>query len=164
MYHELQLSVALHMTQKLGVGALINYSRPIDKYTRFVCCTHYAKTDYIPDDEFDRLMRNKTPMTNTTATHIIVLVNWGIDAVAILQLPHDDRRVSAIDQAIGKLCRSQHRNEGNAVTSEDERILEQIDQIDVFSNIPELCQVKSIIEFYYSILQVHNNDKSTQTI
>ena len=143
IHPELRLSVLLNMTRETGVGELLNYSHPIDKYTRFIFFSYTAHTDYIPDDGFNRLKDNRISMIDTTATHVIVLVQWGIDAVAVFQLPHNDESADVIDSVITKLCLSLSNNQNDIVMSkEDESFLRQENSVNVFSNIPELCKVK----------------------
>jgi hypothetical protein len=158
MNRELRLSVALQMAREMGVGALINYSRPIDKYTRLICYSYFSGTDYLSDDEFKLLSRNKSSMPDTLATHVIVLVNWGIDAVAVLQLPPDDELINAIDYALDKLCILLSNDQTNVVLSQDDkRFLEKIVHTEVFSNVPDLARINLIIDFYYEISRVKND-------
>ncbi|CAF4270827.1 unnamed protein product, partial [Rotaria magnacalcarata] len=100
MNDELRLSIALQMAKPSGVGALINYTDRIDKYTRFLCYTYYSKTDYLPDNVFNSLNRIKQQRPDAQATHMIVLVNWGIDAVAVLQLPSDDQQTEGNEKLV----------------------------------------------------------------
>jgi GTPase SAR1 family protein len=157
MHDELRLSVALQMVPEVGVGGLINYSGFIDKYTRIICYNYYGYTEYISDDEFKSLTRNKMPMPNISATHVIVLVNWGVCAVAILQLPRDED-INKIDQALENLCASLSNDRATAVLPEgDKHLLEKIVHTEVFSSIPDLAKIKSIIDFHREIPQIKTN-------
>ncbi|CAF3175632.1 unnamed protein product [Rotaria sp. Silwood2] len=155
---ELRLSVALEMTPTTGMGTLIKYFRPIDKYTRFMSYNYYSWTDYIEDDEFKISKEIKPPRHDTRATHMIVLVNWGIDAVIALQLPPDDEQIEEIDCTLQKLCISLSDDHSIVTLSEqDKRLLEKIRHIEVFSNIPELTRINSIIDFHRDIPSLKYN-------
>ena len=152
IHDELRLNVTLQITPATGMGALINYSRPIDKYTRLLCYTYYSKTDYFTDDEFNSMKRQKPVKSPSNATHMIVLVNWGIDVVVVVQLPLEDKYIDAIDYVLHKLCFAlSEENTRPVLFEEDERFLNMIVHTEVFSNISDLARINSIIDFYYSI-------------
>ena len=158
MHHELQLSIAIEGIQANGIGALINYSLPLDKYTRFITYNYYSQTDYLSDDEYISLTENKLRMLDARATHIIVLVNWGIDSTVVLQLPPDDTLVEAIDYAIKKLCAFLSKHcVGSDFSAEDVCCFQNIVHTEVFSNIPDLTKTNSLIDFYHNVSQVKNN-------
>ena len=154
IHDELRLNVALQITPATGMGALINYSRPVDKYTRFLCYVYYSRTDYFTDDEFNSMKRQKPVRSPpSTATHMIVLVNWGIDVVVVVQLPPEDKYIDAIDYVLYKLCFAlSEENTRPVLFEEDERFLNMIVHTEVFSNIPNLTRINSIIDFYDAIL------------
>jgi predicted GTPase len=158
IHPELQLSIALEMIPANGVGALINYSRPIDKYTRFIRYSYYSRTEYISDDDFISLNRNRISMLDINATHVIVLVNWGIDAVVVLQLPHDDELIENIDRAIAELCDYLEKADASLSLSQDEiRYLEKIVHTEVFANTTNLSKIHSIVDFYRDIPRLKND-------
>ena len=154
IHNELRLNVALQITPATGMGALINYSRPIDKYTRLLCYSYYSRTDYFTDDEFNSMKRQK-PVRSlpSTATHMIVLVNWGIDVVVVVQLPPEDKYIDGIDYALHKLCFAlSEENTCLVLSQEDQRFLNMIVHTEVFSNISDLARINSISDFNHSIL------------
>ncbi|CAF2106657.1 unnamed protein product [Rotaria magnacalcarata] len=149
MNDELRLSIALQMAKPSGVGALINYTDRIDKYTRFLCYTYYSKTDYLPDNVFNSLNRIKQQRPDAQATHMIVLVNWGIDAVAVLQLPSDDQQTEGNEYVLQKICISLSDDcSGLKLSNQEEAFLKNIYCRKVFSNIAGLTEINSIIEFH----------------
>jgi GTP-binding protein EngB required for normal cell division len=159
MHDELRLSVALQIVREMGVGGLINYSGPIDKYTRFISYTYYSRTDYLSDDDYKRLGEYKSSMSNTLATHVIVLVNWGINVVAALQLPSDDNLIERFDDVLERLCSSLSNNQTSEVLSqEDKSLLKKIPPIEVFSNISNLTRLDSIIDFYHNVPRIKNDN------
>ncbi|CAF5005037.1 unnamed protein product, partial [Rotaria sp. Silwood1] len=71
MEDELRLSVLSQMTPVNGIAALINYSRPIDKYTRFLEYKHYSWTEYLEDSVFESSNEIRPERPDTRATHMI---------------------------------------------------------------------------------------------
>ncbi|CAF3551359.1 unnamed protein product [Rotaria sp. Silwood1] len=158
MHYDLRLSVALQMTPANGIGALINYSRPIDKYTRFLLYNYYSRTEYFEDDEFTGFSKAKSRKPDTLATHVIVFINWGIDAVILLQLPADDEQVQAIDYALENVCLSLNNDYTTLTLSEqDMPFLEKILHTEIFSNISALTRINSITDFHRNIPSVRLN-------
>ncbi|UJR36904.1 hypothetical protein I4U23_029617 [Adineta vaga] len=157
IYSELRLSIALEMLPAVGVGALNNYSYPINKYTRFICYNYISHTEYLSNEDF--LVRNTTAPSylDPLATHIIVLVNWSITAVAIIQLPPEDELVKDIDLATDKLCSIlSHDQAPSKLSADEEFYLKKIISTKIFSNIDQLSEVNSIIDFYNTILRFEN--------
>jgi GTP-binding protein EngB required for normal cell division len=148
------------MVQEVGVGGLINYSGQVDRYTRFICYVYYDHTEYLSDDGFELLRRSKPPMPDTHATHVIVLVNWGIYAVLVLQLPPDDSLTRRIDSALENLCASMSNDHATKVLSQDDKhFIDKIVYTEVFCSIPDLCKINSIIDFYSAIPSMKSDRK-----
>ncbi|CAF3658992.1 unnamed protein product, partial [Rotaria sordida] len=125
---EQRLDVALQTITANGIGALINYSRPIDKYTRFIGYNYYSWTEYFEDDVFGRPNKSRSSRSDAHATHMIVLVNWGIDAIVVLQLPHDDEPINEIDNVLQKLYKRfiyQNATDRGIQYGDDQQTLEQ---------------------------------------
>ena len=158
MHDELRLSVALKMTKEMGIGGLINYSYPINKYTRLITYSSLDRTEYLSEEEFQSLVQNTQSIPDTSATHIILLVNWGIDATVIVELPRDDNRASDVDKALKSLClRIKYDYTSEDLPQSDKNLLETIRHIEIFSNIPDLAELKSVIEFSDEILRIRKN-------
>ncbi|CAM4922918.1 unnamed protein product [Rotaria socialis] len=161
MNDEQRLNIALQMTEPSGIGALINYTGRIDKYTRFLRYTYYSRTDYLPDNLFNSLNRTELQRADAQATHMIVLVNWGIGAVAVLQLPSDDQQTEGSEYALQKICNSLSDDcSGLNLSNEDEAFLKKIYCTKVFSNISKLTEINSIIEFHDNIQLLKSNGDS----
>ena len=153
MHYELRLSVALQLVQKVGVGDMLNYPHPIDEYTRFISYNYCSHTDYVPDEELHLLSRNKTSMPDVHATHVIVLVNWGVHALAIVQLPDDPESISRIDDALMRLCASLENGHATLL-HDDKHLLQTVCHTEVFSSISTLTKITSILDFPREINRV----------
>ena len=156
IHDELRLSVALQLVQRVGIADMINHSHPIDQYTRVISYDYYSQTDCVPDDEFKSLRRHKIPMLNIRATHVTVLVNWGVCAVAFLQLPPDPKSTFSIDNVLKKLCTSL-KDDRTILSHDDRYFLRQIHHTEVFSNIPVLNSIRSVVDFDHEISRVKND-------
>ena len=152
MHGDLRLNVTLETTPPTGIGALINYSRPIDRYTRFMVYFVLSRTEYLSDKEIDRLHENKGSLRNVEGTHVIILVNYGIDVVVVLQLPPDDRLASQIDRILDQVCYDLGRNNvASSWMKDQKRRFSRIQRTEVFSNITFLTEIQTIPEFYRRI-------------
>ncbi|CAF4305376.1 unnamed protein product, partial [Rotaria magnacalcarata] len=149
---ELRLSVALQICESKGIGEIINYSGSINEYTRFLYYTYHQKTEHLKDEVLTSSNTNKPQKLVIDATHTIVLVNFGIEAIVVLQLPPDDEHVPTIDHALEQLC-SVLKGDQQSVRLSDEHkeSLEKILQIKVFSNTTELSRVKSVLDLHPEI-------------
>ncbi|CAF1023867.1 unnamed protein product [Adineta ricciae] len=164
VHDELRLSVALEIVQTgSGVGALNTYSRVIDKYTRFIVYKYYSRTDYLSDGDFERRNRIPPPPVDSDATHVTVLVNWGVIVVAILQLVPDDKKIARVDTIIKKLCRNLEQNcKPPELTDDEVSYLESISHTQVFSNIEDLSKISSIVELYQAIPKIKRDTDTHQ--
>jgi hypothetical protein len=154
-HHGLQLSIALEMIPAKGVGALINYSHPVDRYTRFINYIYYSRTEYLSDHEFHR---SELKEIDTRATHVVALVNWGIELTAVVQLPADDKQAKAIDDIIKKLCNCLDKDQARLdLSPNDISLLQTIVPTEVFANIPDLSKINSIVDLYHNISRIKND-------
>ncbi|CAF3434904.1 unnamed protein product [Rotaria socialis] len=155
---ELRLSVALQLCESKGIGEFINYSGSIDEYTRFLCYTHHQTTEYFKDEVFTSNTIKPRKLV-IDATHAIVLVNFGIEALVVLQLPPDDEQVQTIDHALERLCTLLKGDQQDVTLSgEHKESLEKILQIKVFSNTAELTGVKSVLDLHPKIQSSLKNE------
>ncbi|CAF2007052.1 unnamed protein product [Rotaria magnacalcarata] len=158
MYDELRMTVIN------GIGKLINYSHSVDKYTHFIAYTYYSRTKYLVDEVFKPSKKLTLPKPDTFACHMIVLVNWGINATVILRLPPNDTYTEAIDYVLQKICWSLGKGQNSLkLSKEDENCLTKILHMEVFSNISELDKIDSILDFH-SVIQSVKSDSSLYPI
>lgn len=157
LHQELRLSIALQMIPAHGIAAIYNYDQPINQYTRIMSYNVITRTDYLPDDQLDSYMAYRPQNFKVSGTHVVILINYGIDAFIIIQLPPDDYLANRIDQVLRWNCNFLHY--GNILTylNEQEQLLKQIVHTKVFSNVPSLSEMTSMIEFYRNIDRFRNN-------
>ncbi|CAF4591479.1 unnamed protein product, partial [Rotaria magnacalcarata] len=154
MYDELRMTVIN------GIGKLINYSHSVDKYTHFIAYTYYSRTKYLVDEVFKPSKKLTLPKPDTFACHMIVLVNWGINATVILRLPPNDTYTEAIDYVLQKICWSLGKGQNSLkLSKEDENCLKKNLHMEIFSNISELDKIDSILDFH-SVIQSVKSDSS----
>ena len=163
IHQELRLSIFLEMIPALGVNNAINYSRLTDKFIRILYYRWHKDSYYLSNEEINLLRQDQSIQTADRATHVVVCENWGIDANIILQLPSDRELAKLIDYSITKLCTILKGENANVKLADKEiNLLEKIVDIKVFSNIPELCEMKSLIDFYCRIDEFKTNSKVIQ--
>ena len=161
MHHELRLNVTLEMNSAKRLGALINYSGPFDEYTRFMVYVVLSRTHYLPDEEIYRLQRTKPLLSNVNATHVIILVNYGIDVVVALQLPSNDTLAVQVDDVLNQLCKHLKKDYIDlSWINNAEKILRNIEDTVIFSNIPALTEIKTITDFYRRIFTFKDHSKA----
>jgi hypothetical protein len=83
--------------------------------------------------------------SNTTATHIITDVSWGIDVVVVLQLPLDAETVTAIDKVLEKVQAFLGGEQNDVQFSlHDEELFGKNISTKIYSNISDLTNITSV--------------------
>ena len=140
-----RLSIAAGIHSAKQIAALYDYKRVINKYTRILHYSCITKTDQLTDEYFTSLMNNKPQLRKTIGTHVVVGINYGIEAVVILQLPEDDQLIAKIDRSLRRI-RDAFRNGRSLEWSNEElKDLNNIHHTDIFSTISSLASFKSIL-------------------
>ena len=154
---ELRLSIALQMIPADGIAGLINYTRPVDDYTRFMSYTFTSRVDCLSNDDLQNQSEEEEDQDEISSTHVVINMQYGIDACVILQLPsNDDELVKHIDSLLERACMSLIHRMSLTLTRGDEHTLGQIRHVDVFSNISQLTNITNFIEFHRTITQMKN--------
>ena len=137
---ESRLSTVLNLRKRNGVAAIVDYSAPINEYTRLFCYTYVNRTHKLPEDPTEIAQTiNRRLKSQAQVTHIITGVDWGINIVVVLQLPANPDVVTKIDCVLQQFCTfllsDYNTNSGNL---DKENILSGIVHTKVYSNIPDL--------------------------
>ena len=95
---DLRLSVRLKLAPTVGIGVFLNYHRKIDVNTRILHYLHRSISKQLP-----KAAGSGHKWTNSKSdadiSHVVSQIDFGIEALIILQLP-DDESVSRIDNAL----------------------------------------------------------------
>ena len=142
---DLRLNILLTSAPRIGIAALINYPDAPSQYTRFLSYTYVNRIEQLDDTTTEITNSLKTLDQNTTATHIITGVSWGINLVVVLQLPSTMKMVKTIDKVLERIRTFLNEGlTGERFSLHDEELLEKIVNINVFSNIPDLRTMTSV--------------------
>lgn len=145
--NELRLSILLNLTSKTGIASLIDYTRPINQYTRFLQYSYLDRGEQLPNEIFKTEKNLQLLVNNTDATHIITGVTLGIEFVVVLQLPSDDELVKKIDSVLdGAQDILKGTRKYSSLTTEEENILGKIVDTKIYSNMAHLMEMTSLLE------------------
>ena len=156
MDDELQLSIHLRIIPIAGIASLIDYSEPIDTFTRLI---YFSRISFEESFEGD-LEKIRTPLNSCSyeisATHMITGIRWGVAVALVLQLSPE--RSEEIDDLLKNVCEGLRHNQPKAeITSTQKDLYRQIISTTVYSNIPELRKATSFADAYQCILQLGSN-------
>ncbi|CAF1213769.1 unnamed protein product [Rotaria sordida] len=155
----LRLSVLLRPTGNNGIAAIINYPYPINEYTRFLLYSCVYEEEQVSEKLSKKQKTIKSVISLASATHIITCISYGIDVVVVLQLPFDKALVTAIDDALQRICiHLNDEQDALILKSDDEHILEQITNTMVYSNIPSLMELSTVYDVYLYIDENKNEN------
>ena len=149
---ELRLSLLLRISKRSGISAVLDYSYPIDRYTRFL---YYRRIFH----ELHLQTPGKFSESNLMAsphlqdTHIITGMKVGIDALLVLQLPSDTGIATQVDLILHQIRDSLLLDERNNsyVSPSEQKLLNCILRTTVYSNIPGLVSFNKIFPFLQCI-------------
>ncbi|CAF0782225.1 unnamed protein product [Adineta steineri] len=162
---QLRLSLLLNLTSKNGITELINYSYPINQYTRIIRYTYIHREEEFPGDTHivQTWLHSIKPEEN--ATHIITSISWGIDIIVILQLPSDDHLVTMIDDVLEKY-RAYLNGDCNEfkLTRIDIKSYTKIADTKIYSNLTNLNERPTLHDIFHSITQHKMNENEHQQL
>ncbi|CAF1438780.1 unnamed protein product [Adineta ricciae] len=138
--NELRLNLLLDITKRVGIAAVLNYSRRIDEFTRFF---YYSK---ITRQERGQLVEESENSQATDATHLISTIDFGIDFIAVLQLPSEKKVSKNIDEILNKIRHILLTDHDNplVLTNDEEHLLEKLVHITTYSNISSLMAISNL--------------------
>jgi hypothetical protein len=152
----LRLSIILKMIQPTGIASIIIYPRSIDKYTRFICFRHESRKESCDKDLIKRIQQRKLSNIDTSATHVISEIIWGVHAVVVLQLLPNQQVET--DHLLEEICRNlSHDEHCIEMTSEKRALLDQIISTTVYSNIPTLSGMTKLDDIWQRMLELKKN-------
>ena len=142
---QLRLSLLLNLTPSGGITSLIDYPHLTDQHTRLFYYSHVNRVEQLSERWKDTKQVIHSSTLPTTATHLITGVEWGVDLVAILQLPTDTEIVQKIDCVLNKLLSFiLHDDVDNTLTPDEEGLLQEIVFTKVYSNVPDLNNLTTV--------------------
>ncbi|CAF4369668.1 unnamed protein product, partial [Adineta steineri] len=158
---ELRLHLLLNLAKRVGIASILNYSRRINEYTRFLYFSSIIRKEQIiiTLEQIQQLILSSNLDLN--ATHIIRMIDFGIEFIAILQLPYEINVTQQIDSILDKirliLLNNNDNNNTLILTNEEETILEKLINITTYSNISSLMTVNRVSDIFYQINRLKMN-------
>ena len=154
MEPEQRLDIALKMVRIRRLADLFNYRSTINQYSRLLHYTFYTGMEFLSDRDLKQQQSSKIQLPEFMGSHVIVRVRYGIEAVAIIQLPPDEKTVHTFDGILRQIRDSLNWDTSLTWTTTEQKHLQQMDQINVFSNHSSLTSIKSTLEFYQQMRQL----------
>ena len=141
IHGQLRLSLWLGVTNPSGIAAVLDYREPIDGDTRLLYYSWIEREEHYPEEDL-RSMRIER--TTSAATHLITGVRFGIEAIAVLQLPSVQRIVAKVDDLLERLrnALSSDDDVSSIFTAEEMNLLDRMIKMTVYSNTPSLTGVR----------------------
>jgi hypothetical protein len=144
---DLQLSILVNLAPKLGIASLMDFSGPMNEFTR-ILYFHYVHSEEQLSDNMSEIQQSiQSLRLQTSATHIITGVSWGYYVIIILQLSSDQETVQRLDDALEKFRMTLENESGNrTLDTNDENLLGEISNIQIYSNVPDLTRIAKLHE------------------
>ncbi|CAF4761521.1 unnamed protein product, partial [Rotaria sp. Silwood2] len=155
--NELRLSILLNIREKTGISAIIDYSYPINEYTRFFYYSYLDREEQLSINPPKIQSSDESSKLQTSATHIITGIQTGIDIIIVLELPSNKDLVTKIDRILHRI-RNLLLDDDNIfkLTSDDERVLESIIHTKIYSNTRDIQNMKRFYDICRYIKQNQN--------
>ena len=155
----LRVSIALELAPATRLAECFDYKKDFNRYTRLLSYSLVSRTVQIPNHELERLHATKPSASETSASHIIVQIQFGIDAFVILQLPQDDAAANQIDLMLERMSCDMAEDRPPKWNANELQTLQSIRQPKIYSNISSLKSIKTIVEFQREIHRLrHDTD------
>ena len=156
MHDQLRLSLWLGLTRAAGIAAVINCDDPIDSYTRIL---YYSWNKHEEHCSQENLRLNQIVGNNPNATHLITGIRFGIDVIAIMQLPSDHVTATRIDDLLERI-RATLSSDADIVstfTAEENRLMESISKLRGRSNTASLTGLLNLSNLLSRIIDIKKN-------
>ncbi|CAF0953107.1 unnamed protein product [Rotaria sordida] len=157
--NELRLSILLNLRDKTGLSAIIDYSNPINEYTRFFYYSYLDREEQLYNNPPKMQSFNESSKLQTIATHIITGIQTGIEVIIVLQLPSDTELITKIDRILHRM-RALLLNDDKifTLTLEEENLLQKnIIHTKTYSNTLDIQNINRLYEICRYINQNQNN-------
>lgn len=149
---ELRLNLLLKTRKRVGIASVMNYSRPIDEWTRMLYYSYIDRQEQVISiDAVSKMLESVDHQR--FATHVITTINFGIDLVVILQLPSEVDIITRIDSVLKKIRTILVSNDStiSILTSDENGLLERNISITVYSNVSTFTTLTRISDILYYV-------------
>ncbi|CAF4229073.1 unnamed protein product, partial [Rotaria magnacalcarata] len=155
--NELRLSLSLNLRDKTGLAEILDYSNPINEYTRFFYYFYLGREEQVGDNPIRISYSDKPTKPPIGTTHIITGIKTGIEIIAVLQLTSDTQRIVEIDNALQRL-RTFLLNDDRILklTQQEENLLTNSIHTKIYSNTHDLRDINRLDDVCRFLKQAQN--------
>ncbi|CAF2201924.1 unnamed protein product [Rotaria magnacalcarata] len=155
--NELRLSLSLNLRDKTGLAEILDYSNPINEYTRFFYYFYLGREEQVGDNPIRISYSDKPTKPPIGTTHIITGIKTGIEIIAVLQLTSDTQRIVEIDNALQQL-RTFLLNDDKILklTQQEENLLTNSIHTKIYSNTHDLRDINRLDDVCRFLKQAQN--------
>ncbi|CAF0961361.1 unnamed protein product [Adineta steineri] len=93
---------------------------------------------------------NRSVDPQLQATHVITGIDFGIDLIAVLQLPPENNIIIQIDDILNKISYILSTN-NDQISSKEKNLLKEIVTVTIYSNIPTLTGLRTLSDLLYQL-------------
>ena len=149
----LHLSLILKMVQPTGVALIIDYPKPIDRYTRFLHFRYKSHIESCDADWCNKMNPKRRSKLAKSKAYVVTQIIRGIDAIVVLQF--SSAQEDHIDHLLKKISRHLINDKHYLdLTSTETDLLNQITSTTIYSNITMLTRKQNLISFCQMIQQM----------
>lgn len=159
---DLRLSLLLNITKKIGIASVLHYPHRINEHTRFFYYSFIDREEQVSNEALENQKLIDSTVPSTAATHFVTGIKYGIDVLAVLQLTPDTNFILDIDRILEKInyALSDGYDVSQMLTDVDNDRLRGINDIVVYSNIPNLTGFKEFSQLIYQLQISARNSKN----
>ena len=153
------MSVALGIIpSNEGIAQSVNYPSRIDQNTRLIRYRTTSRTESLSDSTLNDVVGGKASNGENRGWHVVGQIDYGVDAVIIVQLPENDEDRQHIDRLLQRIRGGLENTCDITSSGADLESMESDRDITIYSNIPELCRpCRSLASLLSKIKQIRQN-------
>ncbi|CAF5004782.1 unnamed protein product, partial [Rotaria sp. Silwood1] len=151
IHDEVWLNIILKILPAEGIASLVNYSFPKNRNTRYLYYNYISQYESLPHNQEEVMKNIPKEIPEIAATHIVTTVKSGIQAFVILDVV--DAETTNLDKFLEDIKKQLIRNEFE-LNNAEENLFNQIILTKVFSNIPDLIEMKTLVDFCQTLVKI----------
>ena len=156
MDENFQLNLTLDIIQESSLSTLINRLFQTDSYTHILYYRYIGEEKYLKNDDNLLMTKNSEMLKNMNinATHFISSIKTGILVIVTFTLlPNDEPHLNSI---LNKIKEQLKKNVFD-LAPRDEKLVERLESIQMFSNIPDLRELSRLHTICKKIVDIESS-------
>ncbi|CAF4221645.1 unnamed protein product [Rotaria sp. Silwood2] len=151
IHEELWLSFMLKIVPADGIISLVNYSFSRNRNIRYLYYNCTSQEESIPNQQSLVMINTPKEISDIAATHIVTTIKSGIQALVVLELI--DVEKTNLDKLLEEISKKLIENKFD-LNKDEENLFNQIILKKIFSNIPNLIQIKTLADFCQTLIKL----------